>query len=274
VTRIALATSSELPGLDPDSQLLLPAFENLGVGAVPTVWSDPAVDWAAFDAVVIRSTWDYFDREEEFLAWVKRTGAIAKRFINPPDLVEWNAHKTYLRELADQGVPVVDTQWIESGETATVEHAHGIVKPAVSGGAQGLERVSAGATITADVDLLIQPFLASIVDEGELSLFYAAGEFTHMVRKVPASGDIRVQPEFGSDVRVEEPSDEARETSQTVLDAIGRELPYARVDLVRAEDGTLRLIELEIIEPQLYLRWAPETAERFASAIAAASRST
>ena len=274
MTVIALATSSELPRLDPDSQLLLPAFEELGVDARPTVWSDPDVDWAAFDAVVIRSTWDYFDREDEFLAWVRAAGATARRFINPPDLIEWNAHKTYLRDLAGKGVPVVDTQWIASGETATVEHAHGIVKPAVSGGAQGLERVTAGATITAEVDLLVQPFLASIVDEGELSLFYAAGEFTHMVRKVPATGDIRVQPEFGSDVRPEEPSDEARETSRMVLDAIGRELPDARVDLVRAEDGTLRLIELEIIEPQLYLRWAPETARTFASAIADASRST
>ena len=273
MTRIALATSADLPELDPDSQLLLPAFEMLGVDARPTVWSDPDVDWASFDAVVIRSTWDYFDREDEFLAWVRAVGATAERFINPPDLVEWNAHKTYLRELGDQGVPVVDTQWILRGETATVEHDHGIVKPAVSGGALGLERVSAGQTITAGADLLIQPFLHSIVDEGELSLFYAAGEFTHMVRKVPATGDIRVQPEYGSDVRPEEPTDEAHEVSRMVLDAIGRELPYARVDLVRAGDGTLRLIELEIIEPQLYLRWAPETAARFASAIAAASRS-
>ena len=274
MTVIALATSSDLPELDPDSQLLLPAFEELGIDARPTVWSDPGVDWASFDAVVIRSTWDYFDREDEFLAWVRSAGATARRFINPPDLIEWNAHKTYLRELAEQGVPVVDTQWIASGETATIEHAEGIVKPAVSGGAQGLERVEGGVTITADVDLLVQPFLASIVDEGELSLFYAGGEFTHMVRKVPATGDIRVQPEFGSDVRVEEPSGEAHEASRKVLNAIGRELPYARVDLVRAEDGTLRLIELEIIEPQLYLRWAPETARTFASAIADASRST
>lgn len=274
MTVIALATSSDLPELDPDSQLLLPAFQELGVDARPTVWSDPDVDWASFDAVVIRSTWDYFDREEEFLAWVRRAGRTAKRFINPPDLVEWNAHKTYLRELAEKGVPVVDTQWIASGQTATVEHAEGIVKPAVSGGAQGLERVGAGVTITAEVDLLVQPFLASIVDEGELSLFYAAGEFTHMVRKVPATGDIRVQPEFGSDVGVEPPADEAQAASRKVLDAIGRELPYARVDLVRADDGTLRLIELEIIEPQLYLRWAPETARTFASAIADASRST
>jgi hypothetical protein len=95
-----------------------------------------------------------------------------------------------------------------------------------------------------------------------------------MVRKIPGAGDIRVQPEYGSVVTREEPSDEAHQASRKVLDAIGRELPYARVDLVRAADQTLRLIELEIIEPQLYLRWAPETAATFASAIAAASRST
>jgi hypothetical protein len=271
VTRIALATSQDLPELDPDSRLLLPAFARAGVEATPAIWSDPAVDWAAFDAVCIRSTWDYFEREDEFLAWVRRAGATARRFLNPPDLVEWNAHKTYLRELADRGVPVVDTQWVDRGQTATVEHPEGIVKPAVSGGALGLERVEAGHTVTADVDLLIQPFLASIVDEGELSLFYASGDFTHCVRKVPATGDIRVQPEYGSDVRREEPTEEALGASRQVLDAIGRDLPYARVDLVRADDGTLRLIELEIIEPQLYLRWAPDTADRYAAAIASAA---
>jgi hypothetical protein len=168
-------------------------------------------------------------------------------------------------------VPVVDTQWLAAGQTATVEHERAIVKPAVSGGAQGLRRVAAGEQVHADEDLLIQPFLASIVDEGELSLFYAAGELTHMVRKVPGAGDIRVQPEFGSVVTLEEPGDEARAASQVVLDAIGQRLLYARVDLVRAADGTLRLIELEVIEPQLYLRWAPGAAERYARVIADAA---
>jgi glutathione synthase/RimK-type ligase-like ATP-grasp enzyme len=273
VLSIALATSADLPDLDPDSQLLLAPLAALGVDVTIAVWSDPTVAWDRFDAVVIRSTWDYFDREDKFLAWVARAGAQAQRFFNPPDLVAWNAHKTYLRDLAAQGVPVVDTQWLARGEQATVEHDHGIVKPAVSGGAQGLERVRRGDTLHAGEDLLIQPFLPSIVDEGELSLFYAAGTFSHMVRKVPAQGDIRVQPEYGSDVRQEPPTDEARTTAQAVLDAIGRQLPYARVDLVRAPDGTLRLIELEIIEPQLYLGWAPGSAERFATAIAAAARS-
>jgi hypothetical protein len=273
---VAIATSEALPDLDPDSQLLLPALDAAGVDATVAVWSDPAVDWAAPDAVLVRSTWDYFDRADEFLAWVDRAGAAARRFLNPPAVVRWNAHKAYLRELAGRGVPVVDTQWVAAGETATVEHERGIVKPAVSGGAQGLRRVARGDRVTAEEDLLIQPFLASITDEGELSLFYAAGAFTHMVRKVPARGDIRVQPEFGSTVTVEEPDAEAHAVARSVLAAVdgGAALPYARVDLVRAADGTLRLIELEVIEPQLYLRWAPEAAAAFASAIAAAARSS
>ena len=269
---VALATSDELPELDPDSQLLLPALAAAGVDARPAVWSDPAVDWASFDAVVIRSTWDYFDREAAFVAWVERAGAEASRFFNPPEAVLWNAHKTYLRDLGERGVPVVDTRWVAAGEIASVEYEAGIVKPAVSGGAQGLRRVGRGDRLVAEEDLLVQPFLASIVDEGELSLFYAAGAFTHMVRKVPASGDIRVQPEFGSVVTLEQPDGEASSVAQQVLDAIEHDLLYARVDLVRAADGTLRLIELEIIEPQLYLRWAPPgTAGRYAAAISAAA---
>jgi hypothetical protein len=270
VKRIALVTSEAFPGLEPDSQLLLPALEALGVEPIPSIWSDDSIDWSAFDAVVIRSPWDYFDREAEFLAWLERANAQARRFANPADLVAWNAHKTYLRELDAQDVPVVDTQWIARGDTATIEHEHGIVKPAVSGGAKGLQQVTRGQTVTADVDLLVQPLLTSITTEGELSLFYADGVFTHMVRKVPVQGDIRVQPEFGSTVTLEEPSAAMLAASQKVLDAIGRTLTYARVDLVYAGDGSLRLIELEIIEPQLYLRWAPPEATRaFAAAIAA-----
>lgn len=219
----------------------------------------------------MRSTWDYFDREPEWLAWIDRVKGEARRLHNPAPVLAWNTHKTYLRDLGERGVPVVDTQWLAAGETAVVEHERGVVKPAVSGGAQGLRQVTRGDEVVAEEDLLVQPLLESIRTEGELSLFYAAGEFTHMVRKVPAGGDIRVQPEFGSDVRAEEPTAEMRSASDAVLAAIEHELLYARVDLVRAADGTLRLIELEVIEPQLYLRWAPEVVERYVAAIASAA---
>jgi hypothetical protein len=273
VTTVALATSAELPGLDPDSRLLLPALAASGVQATPVVWSDPAVDWEAYDAVVVRSVWDYFDRIDEFLAWVDRVGPRARRFVNPPEVVRWNAHKTYLRDLGERGVPVVDTVWIERGARATVPFEEAVVKPAVSGGSIGLRRARGGEEIAAGEDLMVQPLLGSIATEGELSLLYAGGMLSHVVRKVPARGDIRSQPEFGSTVTAEAPTAEMLDTAGAVLAAVGDHLPYARVDLVRAGDGALRLIELEVIEPQLYLRWDPRSPERFASALAAAARS-
>ena len=236
------------------------------------MWTDPGVDWAAFDAVVVRSVWDYVHRLDEFLAWVERVGPVARRFVNPPEVVAWNAHKTYLRDLGERGVPIVDTVWLEAGEMATVPFEAAVVKPAVSGASLGLRRMTGGETVTAEADLLVQPLLASIADEGELSVLLAGGEVSHAVRKVPAAGDIRSQPEFGSTVTRETPTDEALAATRAVVDAVGRDLAYARVDLIRAPDGTLRLVELEIIEPELYVRWDEGSPARFASALAAAAR--
>lgn len=272
---VALATSEGFPDLDPDSRLLLPALAAAGVDAQPAVWTDPSVDWAAFDAVVVRSVWDYFDREAEFLAWVARAGAVAKLFVNPPGVVAWNARKTYLRDLGARGVPVVDTLYLTRGEAVTVPFARAVVKPTVSGASQGLREVAGGTEVRAGAeDLMVQPLLESIADEGELSLLFAAGALSHTVRKVPARGDIRSQPQFGSTVAGEPATAEARDVARDVLDAVGAELAYARVDLVRAADGTLRLIELEVIEPLLYLGWDERSPARFASAIAAAVRSS
>lgn len=268
--RVALATAEHLPQLDADSRLLLPHLQEQGVAAAPAIWTDPAVDWAAYDAVVIRSTWDYFHREDEFDAWIDRVVQFAP-LVNPPGVLRWNAHKTYLRDLGERGVPVVDTLWVHSGERVDVPWPQAIVKPAVGGNALGLHRVTQGAEVSANGrDLMVQPFLESITTEGELSLLYAGGELSHVVRKVPRRGDIRVQPEFGSEVRLEEPSGEALDAAARVLAEIDEELGYARVDLVRAADGTLRLIELEIIEPSLYLAWDDGAPRRFAGALARA----
>jgi glutathione synthase/RimK-type ligase-like ATP-grasp enzyme len=270
MSRVAIATAEHLPDLDADSRLLLPHLAAEGVDAQPAIWSDDTVDWSAFDAVLIRSTWDYFHHEDAFDAWIDRV-ARTTALVNPAHVLKWNAHKTYLRDLGERGVPVVDTLWVHSGERAEVPWAEGIVKPAVAGNALGLERVRRGDEVAANgKDLMVQPFLESITSEGELSLLYAAGELSHVVRKVPRPGDIRVQPEYGSDIRPEEPSGEALEAAGRVLAEIDDELAYARVDLVRAADGTLRLIELEVIEPSLYLAWDGEAPARFASAVARA----
>jgi hypothetical protein len=267
--RVALATSRAWPQLDPDSVPLLDALKRRRVEAEPVVWSDAAIDWSAFDAVVIRSTWDYVSRFEEFLGWV---ASVRVPLVNPAPIVAWNAHKSYLRDLQERGVPTVDTLWVDSGETTTVPWEHAVVKPAVDGSAKGLRRAAGGDVVVADADLMIQPLLGSIATEGELSLLYAGTEFSHAVRKRPRAGDIRVQEEWGGTSVPEAVGDDAQAVARHALDAVGGDVAYARVDLVRAEDGTLRLIELELIEPSLFLTLVDEgAADRFAAAVLSAA---
>jgi glutathione synthase/RimK-type ligase-like ATP-grasp enzyme len=239
---IGLATCDWLPGLDPDDAPLLAAF---GDEAEPAVWSDPTVDWAAYDVVLIRSVWDYFVRHREFLAWLDR---VPVPLWNPADTVRWNSEKTYLRELADAGVRTIPTAW--EGE---VPWEDAIVKPTVAGGSLGLRRAKRGEPIGPGE--MAQPFLPEIAD-GELSLVFFDGELSHAIRKTPAEGDIRVQPEHGGTVTAADPSAEELATAKRVLDAAGRDLLYARVDLV----GEGLLIELEAIEPRFFFEFAPPQA--------------
>ena len=282
---LAFATGADWPDLDEDSAPLLPALRERGIDVELPVWTDPGVDWGRYDAIVVRSVWDYFDHAPAFAAWIDRVEAAAPVF-NPPAILRWNAHKGYLRDLARRGVPTVDTLWADRGSRLDLAQAlaeHGwddaIFKPAVGGGAEGLGRVRGPAEARAAQpqvdellgrgDVLVQPFLPSIETEGELSLFFAAGEPTHTIRKRPKAGDIRVQPEWGGTPDVVEAPQEALAVARTALGSAPGELLYARVDLVRATDGTLRLIELEVIEPRLFLRMAPHATPRYADAIAA-----
>ena len=283
--RIALATCAEFPDLDEDSALALPAFSELGIETVPAVWNDPGVDWAGFDAVVVRSVWDYFHHPAEFEAWIDRVEAVAPLW-NPAGVLRWNAHKSYLTDLAAHGVPLVETHVLESGSAADLERLlsdHGwedaVFKPAVAGGALGLQRVRGPGEaraaqpaldgLLAEGEVLVQPFLESIVDEGETSLLYFDGELSHTVLKQAKAGDIRVQPEYGGAQEIVDAPPEAEAIAARVFDAVGADLPYARVDLVRGHDGTLRLIELEVIEPRLFFVLDGDATGRYASAIAA-----
>jgi hypothetical protein len=282
---VALATSEELPELDPDSALALPALAERGIDARPVAWSDARVDWSEFDAVVLRSVWDYFHHAEAFDSWVESVAGQAPLW-NPAGVVRWNAHKGYLAEFGERGVPVIESLALPHRAEVDLAHVldeHGwedaIFKPAVAGGALGLERVRGSDEaraaqpaidgLLAGGEVLVQPFLRSIVDEGELSLVYFDGRLSHTVLKQAKPGDIRVQPQHGGVPQLVEPSAEAVGIAELVLDAVDAELLYARVDLVRADDGSLRLIELEVIEPLLFLELDPAAASRYADAIAA-----
>jgi glutathione synthase/RimK-type ligase-like ATP-grasp enzyme len=248
--RLALATSEDLPELDPDDARLR---EALGGDAEPAVWSDPGVDWSAYDAVLIRSVWDYFLRHEEFLAWVDR---VPVPMWNPAGTIRWNSEKSYLRELEAAGVETIPTAW--EGE---VPWDDAILKPTVAGGSLGLRRAGKGERV--EPGWMAQPFLPEVVSAGELSLVFFDGEFSHAIRKTPAEGDIRVQPEHGGRVEAAEPTAEELAAAERVLAAAGRDLLYARVDFV----GDRLLIELEAIEPRFFFGCAPGAERRLVDAL-------
>jgi hypothetical protein len=294
--RIALATCRVLPAHERDDLPLLAALREHGVQVEQPIWDDPAVDWRAFDAVLIRTTWDYQDKHPQFVAWAERVGGCTRLF-NPAPLVAWNTHKQYLRELERCGVPLADTVWFAAGQAhdlAKAVHERGIkrgfLKPLVGANARNTLRFDAREVaelaaaqkhleqLTASVDMMLQPYLASVEREGELSAIYFDGALSHAVRKVPSAGDYRVQDDWGAhdEPTVLEPEALAVcEQTFAGLTACVRQrgwdvalpLLYARVDLLRDDDGRFVLNELEVVEPSLFLRHGPAAAHTLARAL-------
>jgi hypothetical protein len=278
---VALVTYSELPGLAVDERLLVDALSRLGLKAGPAVWDDPLVDWACIGLCVIRSTWDYPHRLDEFLAWTERVAAVTSLW-NPAEVVRWNTRKTYLRDLAAKGVPIVPTVWLACGSHADLSSimlAQGwesvVVKPVVSASAYGTVLITGESlgegqahldNLLVERDMMVQPFMPSVETYGEHSMMFIDGQFTHSVRRVPAVGND--QSEDGK-ARLIEPPRSAIGFAASVLEAAGYPTLYARVDLVRDEESELCLMELELIEPSLFLEQAPQAVERLAEAIAA-----
>ena len=281
--RLALATYAPLPALTADDRLAVPELARLGIAARPAVWDDATVQWDDFDAVVIRSCWDYHRKPVAFGAWVRRLGAFGVRVLNPPPVLHWNADKRYLRDLASAGVPVIPTVWIDQGARASLAEilaAHGwsdvVVKPAVSASAHQTWRVAAAdaadvqprfSALTALGHVLVQPFVEEIRTSGEWSLVFLGGEFSHAVVKRPREGDFRVQAEHGGSHAAAAPPSHLIDAAQAALAAAPGPRVYARVDGC-VVNGLFRLMELELLEPGLFLATHPAAPRRFARAIA------
>lgn len=244
---IALVTWSGLRDLAADDRLLL---DYLPARAV--VWDDPAVDWSAFDAIVIRSAWDYHKRIEEFRAWVDRLDAAGASLWNPPALLRWNTHKRYLIDLAARGANVVPTLLIPRSSRV-------VIKPAVSATAYRTEVLE-----PFDQDMLVQPFIEEVTTCGEWSMIFFDGAFSHAVIKRARTGDFRVQHDFGGSWESAQPEPSLVEQAHDILRMIDEPWLYARVDCV-VRDGRLLLMELEMTEPSLFLD--AHSAARFAEAI-------
>lgn len=270
--RIGLATSTDHPDLHEDDAPLLPVLAERGADARAVVWDDPAVDWSDFDLVVVRNTWDYVGRWPEFLAWARRVPRLA----NPADVLAWNTDKRYLRELAAAGVPVVPTTWVEPGGDYAPPPGEHVVKPIVSAGARDTVRYAPGDDSTPHVERLIaagravmvQPYLGAVDTQGESSLLFLDGAFSHAARKAPV-----LAPGAGHPDDVEITPREATPAELAVASAALAAVPlpgpllYARVDLLPGDDGAPVLVELELAEPSLFLSTAPGAVDRLAEAV-------
>jgi len=300
--RIAFATYSKEPGLVDDDRVAVAALEARGAEVRAAVWDDPGVAWGAFDAVVVRSCWDYHLRLAEFEGWLARLVARGVAVRNPPAVIRWNARKRYLLDLAARGVSTLPTVLLPVGGSDALGAALAalaaddparwrdvVVKPAVSASAFLTVRVRVGThadegvadalrgfdALPAGSEVLVQPFAPSVAEIGETSLVYLGGRFSHAVTKRPAAGDFRVQEELGGSSRAADAPAALVAWGEGVLDAAGAlcdvpvaEITYARVDVLA--EAAPRLMELELVEPSLFLRHAPDAAERFADAIVAA----
>lgn len=266
-----------------DDQLLQAALARQGISSVRIDWAAPDVDWSQFRCAVFRTTWDYFERRHEFTAWLKQVRRQTK-LCNAAALIDWNMDKHYLADLQAKGVNVVPSKFIERGSTLPSSELLGesgwdeaIIKPCVSGAARHTYRINrhnAAALqpvvqqLLIDESLILQPFQESVLRHGEDTLMLFNGCFTHAVRKVPKQGDFRVQDDHGGTVYPHEPSAAQIEFAQRAIAACQPQPVYARVDIVRDNHGNFAIMELELIEPELWLRNHPPAATAFADAIA------
>jgi len=275
VTDLVLVTGSSMPKPDLESHLLLEILERRGVSARLVPW-DSAYDWAATDVVVIRSPWDYFERLDEFLEWTQRVESIT-RLANPSTVVRWNTHKGYLLDLAAADVAIVPTRLVPQGTidvpTELLPDGEIVVKPAVSVGAIGALRSRSDdpraaahiIDLARNGDVLVQPFIPSVLDSGETSLMFAGGRLSHAVRKVPAPGDYRVQDHHGGTVEPHRATPDEIALAEAALAVAPSSTTYARVDLVSTGRGPV-VMELELVEPALFLDADPRAAENFVDA--------
>jgi glutathione synthase/RimK-type ligase-like ATP-grasp enzyme len=265
--------------------LLQAALADLGLSSVRVDWADPQIDWSRFRCAVFRTTWDYFDRFAEFSAWLRRVER-QTRLCNDASLVWWNVDKHYLADLDARGVPAVPSRFVERGGAQTLPELldeagwrDAVLKPCVSGAARHTYRIDRDNAaqveavvrpLLAEESFILQPFQPDVLVNGEDTLMVFEGRYSHAVRKLPKAGDFRVQDDYGGSVHPRRPTDEQVELAERAMAACNQLPAYGRVDMVRDESGRYVVMELELVEPELWLRDHPPAAAAFAEAIARA----
>ena len=284
-----LACAETLPGstcrrvdaFEHDQQVaaLRPPLRDRGANLVELDWRAPLQSFLSFDAVLLGTTWDYQDRRDEFVKRLSDIEAAGVPLFNSAALIGWNIDKTYLRELVDKGALMIPTLWSVSPSQADIENAFDmlnadklVIKRQVGAGAEGQMLVDRNESefnpTVLDRPMMIQPFLPAIQEEGEYSFIFIDGVFSHALLKTTASDDYRIQSAYGGQEQAIDPDHEDLMAAQSILSLLPDTNPlYARIDMVRGQEGGLLLMEAELIEPYLYPLQGPEFGERMAEAL-------
>lgn len=280
---VALPGDWYLGNILEDDQLLQKELDLLGLSSIRLDWARKDIDWSHYKCAIFRTTWDYFDRFDEFSQWLDAIKAQTK-LCNPYSIIKWNMDKHYLKDLDSRGIPVVPSHFVEKGNRINIEEELSksgrdelVIKPCVSGAARHTYRVNKSnfSTVETIINELLrkesfvcQPFFESVLTQGEDTLMLFGGEYSHAIRKLAKPGDFRVQDDHGGTVHHHQPDAAQIEFAKRAM-AVCDPLPsYGRVDMVRDNQGNLAVMELELIEPELWLRKHPPSAKLFAKAIA------
>ncbi len=274
---IGLLTYDGLPNLIESDQKLIPLFAEHDIMASAVVWNNPKVDWSQFDSLIFRNTWDYYLQGVDFRAWLLRLQNLGVTTYNPLQVVLENMHKFYLRDLQHKGVEIIPTMFLTKAALFDTPHPSWdkfVIKPAISGASHltNVYHKSQLAQLATDLhdepqdsEWLMQPFLPQIQTSGEVSLLFFDKKYQFSIRKVPKSGDFRVQVQFGGQYEVYQPSADVVENAEKILSHYPDPLLYARVDGV-LDGGQFLLMEVELIEPDLYFDFFPTARQRFVDA--------
>lgn len=280
MNKLAFLSTDNLDGFTADDHLANEPLHKLGWSVETISWSNSLIDWGEFAGVIIRTTWDYHNHLPTFLGVLEQIESTT-RLANPLSTVRWNANKIYLRDLEAQGARIVRTIWGEGRiESQTIQRwceelqtDDIVIKPTISANAADTVRMQKPFQFDPQSlanfsgrQYMVQPFMNGIVEEGEFSLFYFCGDYSHTILKTPKARDFRVQEEHGGLIQSVEPVLELLKAGDSVMQLIKPTPLYARIDFVRDQED-LALMELELIEPSLYLRMDEEAPQRFAQAV-------
>lgn len=267
-----------------EDQLVITELIIRGLTVKKVAWSDPDFDWSTAKYALFRTTWDYSERFIEFADWLMDV-SVKTKLINSYDLISWNLDKHYLTDLKGAGINTVETYFLEQldGRTLAEVHkelgwSHTVLKPCISASAKDTYELAEETRATyeekyreliAGEPMMLQPFQNSILERGEVSLMMINGEHTHSVLKTTKPGDFRVQDDFGGSVHDYEPTPEEVDLAKRIIEACETIPLYARLDMINDDSGNPAIIEVELIEPEMWFRKNPEAAEKLADAVKA-----